>query len=60
MTVFWVPILEPKIDPWSSKVSKSDPKWYPKVTSKPPKWTWVDPSKHIVFTVWMAHWATLG
>ena len=42
------------------KVTKSDPKKEPKRAPKPPKRTLLDLTKHMVFTVWIAHGADSG
>ena len=48
----------------SPKIMKSEPKQGSnqglKVTPKPFKWIWMDPSKHMVFMVFEALWATWG
>ena len=57
---FPVFILGLKNDPREPNKAESDPRWGPKVTPKPCKCIRLNPSKHVVFTVWKLHWAIWG
>ena len=47
-----------KVPPWKPKVREIASAGYPNVAPKSLRYLWVDPSKHMVFTLWEPHWAT--